>query len=295
MAKLGVWLSGRHNKDALIPNPMGTTGPAGTDSAEGQVMAEDTYAEGWVLTDPNDPDPANTMVFPVALPAAIAATIPQQQQATMGNHGGVSSLPGTEFLGIRQTLHWLGHTMFDPAILGAELKLQWDIQGNVTKQNDFKEFAINYTQLWVYIEMLGDQKTITMIHTLRAFYSLNMATNSYQGKVLIFIGDWQATKEPTPSCLPQTKTWKWYTGQAMDNAEALVNHFGDPNTRGTWWRPTEGATTKMKVPYLHFIPNALVELLRNQGTQATPADVWTTLGNVIANGGMTEVQWETMC
>jgi hypothetical protein len=60
-------------------------------------MAEDTYAEGWVLTDPNDADPANTRVFSVALPAATVATIPQQQQATMGNHGGVSSLPVTEF------------------------------------------------------------------------------------------------------------------------------------------------------------------------------------------------------
>ena len=189
MAKLGVWLSGRHNKGTLIPNPMGTTGLTGTNSAEGQVMVEDTYAEGWVLTDPNDPNPANTMVFPVALPAATAATIPQQQQATMGNHGGVSSLSGTELLGIRQALHWLGYTMFDPAILGAEHELQRDIQGNATEQTAFKEFAINYTQLWVYIEMLEDQKTITMIHTLRAFYSLNMATNSYQGKVLIFIGD----------------------------------------------------------------------------------------------------------
>jgi hypothetical protein len=81
----------------------------------------------------------------------------------------------------------------------------------------------------------------------------------------------------------------------MDNAEALVNHYSDPDTRGTWWRPTGGATTKMKPPYLPSIPNALVELLHNQDTQATPAGVWTTLGNVIANGGMKEVQWETMC
>ena len=134
-----------------------------------------------------------------------------------------------------------------------------------------------------------------MIHTLGALYSLKTATNSFQGKVLVFIRDWRATKEPTPICLLQTKARQWYIGQAMDNAEALVNHYSDPDARGTWWRPTGGTTTKMKVPYLHFIPNALVELLRNQGTQATPADVWTTLGNVIANGGMTEVQWETMC
>ncbi len=104
-----------------------------------------------------------------------------------------------------------------------------------------------------------------------------------------------ATKEPTPICLPQTKAWQWYTGQTIDDAEALVNHYSDPDTRGTWWRPTGGATTGMKVPYLLSIPNALVDLLCKQGTQATPADVWTTIDDVIMNGGMTEVQWETVC
>jgi hypothetical protein len=133
-----------------------------------------------------------------------------------------------------------------------------------------------------------------MIHTLGAFYSLKMATNSYQGKVLAFAGDRRATKEPTPICLPQTKAWQWYTGQAMDNAEALVNHYSDPDTRGTRWRSTRSTTAEMKVLYLLSIPNALVDLLRNKGTQATPADVWTTINDMTANGGTTEVQWETM-
>jgi hypothetical protein len=119
--------------------------------------------------------------------------------------------------------------------------------------------------------------------------------NSYQGKVLAFIGDCRATKELTPICLLQTKAWQWYTGQAVDNAEALVEHYSDPDTRGTWWRPTWGQTTEMKAPYLLSIPNALVNLLCNQGTQATPADVWTTINNMIANGGTTEVQGETTC
>ncbi len=129
--------------------------------------------------------------------------------------------------------------MFDPATLEVELKLQWDIQGNAMKQTAFKEFAINNTQLRVYIAMIGDQNTITMIHTLGASYSLKTATNSYKSKVLAFIRDWQATKDPTPICLPQTKAWQWYTGQAMDNMEALVDHYSDPDTRGMWWRPTE--------------------------------------------------------
>ncbi len=94
-----------------------------------------------------------------------------------------------------------------------------------------------------------------MIHTLGALYSLKTATNSFQGKVLVFIRDWRATKEPTPICLLQTKAWQWYTGQAMDNAEALVNHCSDPDTRGTWWRPTGDTSTKMKGPYLLSTPD----------------------------------------
>jgi hypothetical protein len=152
---LGFW--GDYNKDILIPNSMGTSGPAGTERAEGQVTAEDSHANGWVLTNPNDPNPANTTALPVA---TTAAAVQQQQQAKTGNQGGVNSLPATKFLRIGQALHWLGYTMFDSATLEAELKLKWDIQGNSTKQTAFKDFAINYTQLRVYIAMIGDQKQL---------------------------------------------------------------------------------------------------------------------------------------
>jgi hypothetical protein len=86
---------------------MRTTGPAGAESMEGQVTAEDTYAERWVLTYPNDPNPANlmTMALPVASPAATAAAVPQQQQATTGNQGAVNALPTTKFPGNRQAIH----------------------------------------------------------------------------------------------------------------------------------------------------------------------------------------------
>ncbi len=60
--------------------------------------------------------------------------------------------------------------------------------------------------------MVGKQKSVTMIHTIGAYYSIRAATNAYQGKVMGFIGDRRATKEPTPVCLPQVKAWQWYTG-----------------------------------------------------------------------------------
>ncbi len=60
-------------------------------------------------------------------------------------------------------------------------------------------------QLQVYLVMLEDQKMVTMIHTMGAFHSLKLGTNAHQGKVLAFIGDQRAMKEPIPICLLQTK------------------------------------------------------------------------------------------
>jgi hypothetical protein len=60
--------------------------------------------------------------------------------------------------------------------------------------------------------MLGGQPYVTMIHTPGVYFSIAQATSQYQGKVLVFIGDRQAMKEPTPVCLPATKTWNGTRG-----------------------------------------------------------------------------------
>jgi hypothetical protein len=94
----------------------------------------------------------------------------------------VGSPPGlpSKLLGIGMALKRLGHGMYNPATLEAELSLQQNIQGNNTRLAAFRDFAVNHMQLWVYLAMLGDQKTVTMIHTMGAFYSLKSGTNAYQ-------------------------------------------------------------------------------------------------------------------
>jgi hypothetical protein len=84
-----------------------------------------------------------------------------------------------EFLGIGMALKQKGHLNYEPSTVAAELLLQRDIQGNTTKQTAFREFATNYTQLRVYLAMVGEQKMVTMIHTIGAFYSIRAATNAY--------------------------------------------------------------------------------------------------------------------
>ena len=133
----------------------------------------------------------------------------EQRQPPLTKH--IAAQPPTpqeNFSGITTALKKQGHKNYENPVVAAELALQRDIQGNTAKQAAFREFAMNYTQLRVYLAMVGEQKSVTMIHTLGAFYSVSMTTNAYQGKVLEFVGNWRATKEPTSICLPQVKAWQ---------------------------------------------------------------------------------------
>ncbi len=144
--------------------------------------------------------------------------------------------------------------------------------------------------------MVGEQKTITMIHMVGVFYSIRASTNAYQGKVLGFIGDRRATKEPTPVCLPQTKAWQWFSGQAYTNKEGFMTFYKDGDNQNKWWTLGTALTSKVKVPYLLAIPNVVVEVLRESGGAATPADVLGAIDTVnqTMNGEVTEDQWSTV-
>ena len=139
--------------------------------------------------------------------------------------------PQENFSGIATTLKKQGHKNYKIPVMAAELALQRDIPGNTTKQAAFREFTTNYTQLRVYLAMVGEQKNVTMIHMLGAFYLVSTATNAYQGKVLGFVGDRRATKEPTPVCLPQVKAWQWYSGQVNTDKDNFVAFFEDEDNK----------------------------------------------------------------
>jgi hypothetical protein len=98
-----------------------------------------------------------------------------------------------EYSGISTALKRQVQLIHEPLTIMSESAMQRDIQGSTAKQTAFKEFATNYNQMRVYIAMVGEQKSVTMIHTIRAYYSIRAATNAYQGKVMGFIGDRRAT------------------------------------------------------------------------------------------------------
>ncbi len=91
--------------------------------------------------------------------------------------------------------------------------------------------------------MLGEQPHVTMVHTPGVYYSINPATSAYQGRVLAFIGDQRAPKEPNPVCMPTTKTWEWYLGNSVTNFAAFKDHFAVEASCGTLWMPVAGEDT----------------------------------------------------
>jgi hypothetical protein len=181
----------------------------------------------------------------------------------------------------------LGHTMYNPATIEAELAVQHGINPtNATSRSSFWDFAISVQQFRVYLVMLGGQPHVTMIHTPGAYYSIiNHSTSTYQGRVLAFIGDQRATKEPNPVCMPTTKTWEWFSGDAVTHFAAFNDHYAVDASRGTLWMPVTGEDTSgaIQVPHLLAIPNVLVDLLRTQGMAITPHEILMMVDDFIAS------------
>jgi hypothetical protein len=175
-----------------------TTGAiAADDESWNIVMAEQRGRQAAVTqTQETNEAPRGQHDFPpqqgprMGLPMAPQAQTPHLQQQE-------------EYSGIGNALKRQAQVIHEPLTIMADLSLQRDIQDSAVKQTAFREFATNYNQMRIYIAMVGKQKTITMIHTIGAYYSIRSATNAYQGKIMGFIGDRRATKEPTPICLPQ--------------------------------------------------------------------------------------------
>jgi hypothetical protein len=121
---------------------------------------------------------------------------PPPQQAGAAGLGGGQRPPGdAAYSGIDSVLQKLGHTMYDPATIEAELSVQLrGTPGDLANRTAFRNFVVNIQKFRVYLAMLAGQTHVSMIHTPRVYYSIASATSTYQGKVLAFIGDRRATK-----------------------------------------------------------------------------------------------------
>ncbi len=66
------------------------------------------------------------------------------------------ALGGQEYTGIESTILCLGHTMYDPATVDAELFVKSLVDPlNSIKRTAFQDFVVNFQQFRVYLAMLG--------------------------------------------------------------------------------------------------------------------------------------------
>ena len=145
----------------------------------------------------------------IPLPPAVSIPLPPATPTPAGLGGGQQPPGDAAYFGIDSVLQKLGHTMYSPVTIEAELSVQLrGTPGDLANWMAFRDFVVNVQQFWMYLAMLGGQTHVSMIHTPGVYYSIASATSTYQGKVLAFIGDRRATKEPTPICLPTSKAWE---------------------------------------------------------------------------------------
>ena len=257
---------------------------AGNNELWNLVVAQNRGA-AMVIRQPQDQDihqVGQPMFAGQQLPTTVKANQPQAQSE--------------DFSGIGAALKCKGHLNYKVAMVDSELSLQWDVQGNMMKQAASWDFATNFAQMRMYLAMVGEQKMVTMIHTIKEFYSIRTSTNAYQGKVLGFIGDRRATKEPIPVCLPQQNVWQWFSGQAHNNKEEFVEFYDKEEKKNKWLNPGTGSISKMKAPYLLAIPNMVVEIIWDVGGAINPADILGTIEatNQSTNGEVPEELWGTV-
>ncbi len=131
------------------------------------------------------------------------------------------------------------------------------------------------------------------------FVAISEATQHLQGRLVGFVGDRTATKDPTPIVLPQLKTWKWETKTTSSNAEELAAHYTEDHTpRGKLWVPDHAGTegwTAAKAPLLLAIPLVLFIAIRKEGKQLMPHEVRKlvmTIVNKSANVVIATGDWE---
>ena len=106
------------------------------------------------------------------------------------------------YSGIGSVLRTLGHTMYDPGNLKAELAVQKEVTpGDTASRQTFKDFVVNVQQFRGYLAMLGGKHAVTILHTPGVYYLISTFTKAYQGRVLAFIGHRRLTTELTPVCL----------------------------------------------------------------------------------------------
>jgi len=107
------------------------------------------------------------------------------------------------------------------------------------------------------------------------FAAISTATGHLQGRIIGFVRDRTAAREPpTPILLPQRKTWELVKETVNTDGPSLLKYCADNPTRiGTLWKGEggdENAQEELQAPRLIAIPLWLLDRIRQEGRALMP-------------------------
>jgi hypothetical protein len=121
-----------------------------------------------------------------------------------------------------------------------DLTWQREVDGNANKINQFKELIGGLQNFRTYLFIKPGSAFVTVLHSTMKYVAISKVTQHLQGRLIGFVGDHTATKEPTAIVLPQQKTWKWETKMTLADGAALQLYYAEYQTRrGKFWVPDQ--------------------------------------------------------
>ena len=178
------------------------------------------------------------------------------------------------------------HSGFATAIqkcgLGTQTSIKQDLDwqravgGDAGKITQWKEVMGNIQDFKAYLFIKQGSCFATVLHSPMKFAAINPATAHVQGRVIGFVGDRTATREPTTILLPANKTWQWVKETVFADSTALMKYFhDDPARAGTLWtgEGNEGAKVELHAPRLLAIPLWLLDRIRQAGKALMPYEI----------------------
>jgi hypothetical protein len=155
-----------------------------------------------------------------------------------------------------------------------DLKWQKDIDGNAQKNKQFQDVVGGLQDFRTYLFIKSGSAFVMVLHLPMKFVAISKANQHLQGRLVGFVGDCTAKKDPTPIILSQQKTRKWETKTSSTDAMALNAYYtADPTRRGRLWVPNQAGThkwTAVKAPLLLAIPLVLFKAIQEEGKLLMP-------------------------
>jgi hypothetical protein len=165
----------------------------------------------------------------------------------------------------------------NPTTITQELTWQRSVGGDPTKITQWKEVMGSLQEFQAYLFIKQGSCFATVMHSPMKFAAIGTATGHLQGRIIGFVGDRTATREPTPILLPQRKTWEWVKETVNTDGPALIRHYtDDPARTGTLWKGEggdEGSLAELQAPRLLAIPLWLLDRIRQEGRALMPHEI----------------------